>query len=213
MKKIFIPVLFLSVASFGQVFESIDALEFLPANPSSLDTVYVVTHVTTIDTGVYLGAQVIELGDHFRIESCYFNGSPTGYTDNYYDTLSLGINDMGLHEILYVVYQSEHDMSCSLHLDSVLIQDSFSILVSSVEETSPESLILYPNPVTNGVVYIQATGTSEQLTFKLYNVQGEVVLEGFPNQNGAINVSDYHGIYFLGIYEETEVVRKKILIF
>jgi len=76
------------------------------------------------------------------------------------------------------------------------------------------NVAVYPNPA-NDVIYIM-NNNSSQLSYDLYNVQGQRVLfSAVPDMNTAVNVSNLNaGIYFLRLFDgaSNSSITKRIII-
>ncbi|MEE9362587.1 MAG: T9SS type A sorting domain-containing protein [Cellulophaga sp.] len=70
---------------------------------------------------------------------------------------------------------------------------------------------LYPNPATNGKVYIQTAKNAEKKIF-IYDVFGSKILET-TIRGKELNVSDLDaGIYVLRVYENKKIATRKLII-
>ena len=85
------------------------------------------------------------------------------------------------------------------------------------EPESANSLQVFPNP-SNGNFNIRATFDLEDVTVKLYNLQGKLIIEtnvGSVSKDNAINISTENltaGMYFLDISSSQENYRSKVFI-
>jgi hypothetical protein len=189
-------------------------LQVIPANPTTADTIYIITRVTTTEDGVYLGNDVYNLPNRkIRIEACYFNDAAESEVNEYIDTINLGTKQLGTWTVEYEAFLSGHDMVCNEHLDSNDVSTTFSILYLSTDEPGwPPTIRVYPNPVANGVLYIKLADPTEIVNVKVYNSLGELVHEGIPDPSGGFDVNDLHGLFYLQIYKEGSVYSRKIQI-
>lgn len=70
---------------------------------------------------------------------------------------------------------------------------------------------LYPNPVTNGKVYINTTENAPKKIF-IFDVLGTKVLEA-TLLGKELNLSDLNsGVYVLRVYEKDKVATRKLII-
>lgn len=78
-------------------------------------------------------------------------------------------------------------------------EQSFTIVETAVNEFSQHTeIIMHPNPVVDKI-YIRADVLTE-LNYRIYNVNGQELLNGSANAGDAINVNDLqNGIYFISI--------------
>ena len=73
-------------------------------------------------------------------------------------------------------------------------------------------LNVYPNPVTNGKLFISSDNSSEKQV-AIYSVLGQKVLQAKTNNNSEINVSQLaKGAYILNISEDGKSESKKLII-
>ena len=79
------------------------------------------------------------------------------------------------------------------------------------EDTSIEGLSLYPNPVTNGKVYITSKKDLEK-EITIFNVLGKKVLQTNISTK-ELNVSNLSpGVYIIKITEENATTSRKLII-
>lgn len=70
---------------------------------------------------------------------------------------------------------------------------------------------MYPNPVSNGTLFIDTTANAEK-SVKVYDVLGKLVLNTTTSDN-AVNVSALHtGVYIINITEEGKTASGKLII-
>jgi hypothetical protein len=86
---------------------------------------------------------------------------------------------------------------------------------NSLERTAPNSkestFKLYPNPATNGVVYI-TTETNNNKEIVIYDVFGEIVLTD-RIKTKALNISRLvAGVYVLQVTENNETMTRKLVV-
>ena len=89
--------------------------------------------------------------------------------------------------------------------------------LQQIEFTENEKPIVYPNPVSDGNLFVKITPNllnTGHLQYKLYNVIGGIVSEGKIN-NITTNLKVKQvapGLYMLKIYNETQALIKKLII-
>jgi hypothetical protein len=97
----------------------------------------------------------------------------------------------------------------SFSIDNVVISGSTTIL--SVKQNSIAGLNVYPNPVTDGNLYI-TSNSSNAKTVAVYDILGKQVLES-KTSNNAVNVSSLKGgAYIVRITEDGKTDTKKLII-
>jgi len=91
--------------------------------------------------------------------------------------------------------------------------DKFSVIqtILSVKQNTIAGLNVYPNPVTNGNLYI-TSNSSNAKTVVVYDILGKQVLES-KSSNNAVNVSNLKGgAYILKITEDGKTDTRKLII-
>lgn len=82
---------------------------------------------------------------------------------------------------------------------------------SKIQESSIEGLSLYPNPVTNGKVYIATKNDSEK-EIQIFDVLGKKVFYTQLNTR-ELNISSLSpGVYIIKIREEESTATRKMII-
>jgi len=70
---------------------------------------------------------------------------------------------------------------------------------------------MYPNPVSNGTLFIETSANAEK-TVTVFNVLGKQVLNT-TTTNNTINVASLHtGVYIVNITEEGKTASRKLVI-
>lgn len=197
--------------SFGQCCPYVDPIEIIPVSPTTTDNIYVVTNVTTPNMGAYLGYTIIDGGSNIRIEACYFSGSLTAL-QTYTDTIDLGVKPAGTYSIEFVAYQSGNNVTCD-YSDSNEVAATITVVdLSGVHESAKNDFGIYPNPVSDGTIYISQKNTSESSSYLLVNSLGQTVSEGIITNNASIDVSNYSGVFYLSVFTSSGIETRKILI-
>ena len=81
----------------------------------------------------------------------------------------------------------------------------------AVSESTIAGLRMYPNPVSNGTLFIETSANAEK-TVTVYDVLGKQVLNT-TTSNNAINVASLHtGVYIVNITEEGKTASRKLVI-
>jgi hypothetical protein len=91
--------------------------------------------------------------------------------------------------------------------------DQFSVIQTplSVKQNTIAGLKLYPNPVSNGTLFIETAANAEK-TIAVYDVLGKNVLTTSTLEN-TVNVSSLRaGIYMVNITEEGKTATRKLVI-
>ena len=82
-------------------------------------------------------------------------------------------------------------------------------VITSLSKNKLHSILLYPNPVKEELVL---KGISEKVTFRLHNVQGQLLKNGFISTQHPIQVNELPpGIYLLQLGEGKEQLWRKVV--
>jgi hypothetical protein len=95
--------------------------------------------------------------------------------------------------------------------DELRIDTTIGGILSSNQVNTIAGLKVYPNPVSNGTLFIESNLNSDK-NVAIFDVLGKQVLNA-TTSNNAINVSQLKtGIYMVRITEEGNTVTKKLVI-
>ena len=95
----------------------------------------------------------------------------------------------------------------TIRFDNVTVSNG----VLKTEQNTIPGLKIYPNPVSNGTLFIESDANAER-TITLFDVLGKQVLNT-TTSNSAINVSTlFSGVYMVKITEEGKSAVKKLVI-
>ncbi len=142
-------ILILAFIQVGTAYSQqiIDSLKIIPVNPTTADSIYLVTSVTmpTSSNG-YLGYELLNSGANLTIEACYKNGMIDGQ-QTYIDTINLGLKATGTYFLNYIAYTTYFN-PCD-HSDTFDLQTNFIVTAPLViDETESEfTFRLFPNPI------------------------------------------------------------------
>jgi adenylate kinase family enzyme len=82
---------------------------------------------------------------------------------------------------------------------------------SKIQESAIEGLSLYPNPITNGRVYI-ATKNDAEKEIQIFDVLGKKIVQTQLNTR-ELNISSLSpGVYIIKIREEESTATRKLII-
>ena len=82
---------------------------------------------------------------------------------------------------------------------------------SKIQESAIEGLSLYPNPITNGKVYI-ATKNDAEKEIQIFDVLGKKIFQSQLNTR-ELNISSLSpGVYIIKIREEESTATRKLII-
>ena len=89
----------------------------------------------------------------------------------------------------------------------------FVVSCESIDEQTSDNVMVYPNP-TNDVIYVSLVDGFENVSWILYNVNGQVVKKSVEQSNVfEIKLSDLNcGFYFLNLDLDGKQIMKKIVV-
>lgn len=212
MKTFFTLILALSpILVDAQCCPYINNIEIIPAVPTSLDDVKIVTTVTTPNQGMFLSSNYTINGNTINIEACYYNGFLTAL-QTYYDTLDIGTLSPGLINVNFVAYQSTDTISCN-YTDTMSTNENFTVLenTNSLSEINKEVGRIYPNP-NNGTFSIELIPDLQPSHIRITSISGkEVYADTYSND---IHLPLSSGIYMIYFLEENTVLgRQRLVVF
>jgi hypothetical protein len=99
----------------------------------------------------------------------------------------------------------------TVSFDNISFSSPGATILSNSSFDAISGLSVYPNPVKNGVFYINTSANAEK-TVTVFDVLGKQVLNTTTSES-AINVSSLNaGIYIIRIIEESKMATKKLVI-
>ncbi len=129
--------------------QQIDSVKIIPLNPTSVDSIYVITSVTMATTANgYLGYELNSVGTTSTIEACYKHGALDA-PQTYIDTINLGVKAIGAYTLNFFAYTT-YFIPCD-HSDTSDFQTNFIVTTPlAIHETESEfSFRLFPNPINS----------------------------------------------------------------
>jgi hypothetical protein len=110
----------------------------------------------------------------------------------------------------FFLRQDSNAETGSYEIDDLTVSTSFSELLSSKSNTIA-GLKVYPNPVSNGKLFIETAANAER-NVAIFDVLGKKVLNTITNDS-EVNVSSLNaGVYIVKITEEGKSVSRKLVI-
>lgn len=99
----------------------------------------------------------------------------------------------------------------TVSFDNIYFNSPGATVLSTSSFNSIAGLRIYPNPVSNGTLFIETAANAEK-TVTIYDVLGKKVLSTATSDT-AINVSALHtGVYIVNITEEGKTASRKLVI-
>jgi hypothetical protein len=112
--------------------------------------------------------------------------------------------------VSFFLRQDSNTETGSVEIDNLSISTTFADVLST-KSNKIAGLKLYPNPVSNGTLFIETAANAEK-TIAVYDVLGKNVLNASTIEN-TVNVSSLRaGIYMVNITEEGKTATRKLVI-
>ena len=111
----------------------------------------------------------------------------------------------------FILRQDTATTTPTIIFDELRISTAITDLLSSNQVSTIPGLKVYPNPVSNGTLFIESDANAER-NITIFDVLGKEVLNT-TTSNTAINVSALHsGVYMVKVTEEGKTATKKLII-
>ncbi len=154
---------------------------------------------------------LIVVGYDFTTLKAWLNPTLATLTDsttpNLTDTPTAAIATLGG----FLLRQGSTTTTPTMTIDELRISTTIAGLLTSNQVNTISGLSVYPNPVKNGVFYINTDANAER-TVTVFDVLGKQVLNTKTSES-VINVSSLNtGIYMVQITEEGKTATKKLVI-
>ncbi len=133
--------------------------------------------------------------------------NPATTTPTLTQLLTTAIADLGG----FMLRQDASNTTPTIIFDELRIDTSIAGVLSSNQVSAISGLKVYPNPVSNGTLFIESDANAERIV-TVFDVLGKQVLNTTTSTN-AINVSQLNtGVYIVRITEEGKTDTKKLVI-
>lgn len=154
---------------------------------------------------------LVVLGYDFTTLKVWFNPNLSTFTSatipNLTDAPTSAITTLGG----FLLRQGGSTTNPTITVDELRIATSLPGLLSTNQVSEIAGLNLYPNPVSNGTMFIESDANAER-TVTVFDVLGKQILNTTTSTN-AINVSQLNtGVYMVRITEEGKTATKKLVI-
>ncbi|WP_396139639.1 T9SS type A sorting domain-containing protein [Flavobacterium sp.] len=114
----------------------------------------------------------------------------------------------------FILRQDSTGETPSMSVDELRIGTTWAQVTNGTLGTNQNTIAglrMYPNPVTNGTLFIETSANAEK-TVTVFDVLGKQVLNT-TTSNNAINVASLHtGVYIVNITEEGKTASRKLVI-
>lgn len=177
----------------------IGAIEILPPNPRTTDTIRIVTHTTTPNQGHEISYSHSWQGNTVHLRGCFYDGFLTAPA-SYSDTTLLGIVQWGNVVVNYVGTVSNSETSC-MPFDSNTVDTTFNLIMAnatSEAQTATDGFSVSPNPVNDDLT-IHSQWAS-LLEVELSNAWGQVCHKTILRSGEMLDMSAFPaGMYWVRI--------------
>lgn len=196
---------------FAQCCPYMKDFKIIPQNPTSTDSIYLITNVSTPNQGNYLGYTLRDEGSTIYIEGCYYSGLLTAI-DDFVDTINLGVKPSGSFQINYKAFISSSSTTCTpIDSNSVTIPFSVSTLATKKKDIN-QVYHFYPTP-TNGTIYVEEAKNITSIT--LVDLQGKTLLieTNQEKENMKLDLTELNnGMYHLKVHmNDGTIYSEKII--
>jgi len=114
----------------------------------------------------------------------------------------------------FILRQDSTTETPSMSVDELRIGTTWAQVTNGTLGTNQNTIAglrMYPNPVSNGTLFIETSANTEK-TVAIFDVLGKQVLNT-TTSNNAINVASLHtGVYIVNITEEGKIASRKLVI-
>ena len=143
--------------------------------------------------------------------SAWFNPTLASFTSatpaDLTDTPTTAITTLGG----FLLRQGSNTTTPTITVDELKITTTIAGLLGVSQNNNIAGLKMYPNPVSNGTLFIETAANAEKKV-TVFDVLGKQVLNTTTSEN-AINVASLHsGVYIVNITEEGKTASRKLVI-
>ena len=111
----------------------------------------------------------------------------------------------------FILRQDSDALTPAVTFDELRIAETTAALLSVSQINAIAGLEVYPNPVTDGILYVDTKANAEK-TIAIYDVVGKQVLNTTTSSN-LVNVAQLNGgVYILKITEAGKTATRKLVI-
>ncbi len=190
----------------------ISPIVIIPAQPTTADTVRIVTVTTTPSLGNRVSYSFTMSADSIHLLGCFYAGPATAL-ESFYDTTTIGPLPNGLYHIDYLGRIAGSQTTCT-PVDSQIVHASFEVYLPNAvdHESLDENAISFsPNP-TQDFLTINDAGEHKMLHYAMYNMCGQICSSGTFATTTRLDLSQMpNGIYVLKINGQGIHLAKRII--
>jgi hypothetical protein len=186
---------FYSTTTNAQCCPYMRSITVLPPNPTTKDSVKIITKVAPSTLGRKINSNYKLNKDSILLEACYYGGSSTAVED-ISDTFNIGTLKQGTYFIKLKAQQSGNPNSCNTNKFTSM-DTSFSVNLTAVNEPNNDAIVqIFPNPCQNT---LSIKGENIQ-QINLYNLNNQLLKHEKGKETINIDLSTFpNGLYLLNI--------------
>ncbi|MEX1001856.1 MAG: T9SS type A sorting domain-containing protein [Crocinitomicaceae bacterium] len=204
---LFATILFLYHNGFCQSQWSLDSVKVIPESPQNMDSVKVVYFINALSLSNVMSKNSNVNSSTVEVSIC-LNVGGTQPGNLITDTVLVGALASGVYNLNFTVFGVQHN-DCANIQDTVEVFDQFAVDGNlRISEDQNESNNIFPNPVL-GQLNLQVSGS--EYFFKIYNLDGKIVLQGNSSSNVIPVEFLSKGSYILEVSLGDKLLRNKFL--
>jgi hypothetical protein len=180
---------------------AIDSLKIIPANPTTNDSVKLISYSTFPSGGCPLTSSSVNIsGATITVHVSHTLGGATVLCKST-DTLAIGKLSAGAYELHYHLADTAPPTTYDIDTSNFTVQQASGLQLIGHSE---QELIIYPNPTTTEISLDLKTHSVKRHDIYFYSVQGQIVKAAKELSDIiTIDISDLtDGVYFIVITSE-----------
>ena len=209
-KSFFIAAILLSFSLTYLIAGTIDSLKIIPENPTTNDTVKIISYTSFLTSYCSLDSSSVTLKKDTVNISAWHNVGPRYMVCNSVDTISIGKLNFGNYKLYYEIIHSYSKRSYGIDTMYFTV-----LLPSDVHHTKNLStnLKIYPNPTTGNLTVSSVKSIIRNI--ELFDLTGNCIFQDctVENQNYTLNTIGFPpGVYLLKVEAKKERLVQKIVV-
>lgn len=201
--------------NFGQCCPYMTGIEISPINPTTNDTVTVITSITTPSIGMHMNSfineQIVVEDQTINLHTCHFSGF-AGQPQNFKDTFYLDNLLAGDYSIIHHAAQTFSPDSCIANQSN---RDTLFFTVMGLTNIlqTERKLNIFPNPISNFEnLKIESSESIREIV--LFDRFGKEIVRMIPESKNDLKINMNKiskGIYFILVKTNSKTYTKKII--
>lgn len=174
----------------------IDSLKIAPNNPTTIDSVYVISYTTFSSSGCDVSDSSVNIiGSTITLYALSWQGNADEWCHSA-DTLLIGKLNSGTYELIF--YLRSDDTPPFLDIDTIMftVQHSFGI---ETAEFSDQEINIFPNPAINEIHIDLKAQLDDCTVIEIYSLTGQKLKSVMAKTNPiSIDIKDLNsGVFFI----------------